>query len=221
MFRGSEEERRKNLNQFYEITEKDIINGEPGKLVIDNSYIQAYITASSTYPDENNYWTTKNVKILCPYPFWITEENRSFPSIAPGEEMGEYLDYEYDHEYDYTMTYGGDIIWKVEHFAPCEFLMTIFGPTVDPRIVINGHAYQIYTTLDENEYLQINSRKNTVIKYMANGIRQDIYDYRSKQQSVFEQITPGDIRVVWQGDFGFDLTLFCERSEPKWKMKGN
>ena len=74
------------------------------------------------------------------------------------------------------------MIWNVDHYAPCEFLMTIFGPAVEPRIVINGHPYQIYTTLDENEYLQIDSRNNQVIKYLANGIQQDIYDLRAKRE---------------------------------------
>lgn len=117
------------------------------------------------------------------------------------------------------MPYGGDVIWNVDHYAPCEFLMTIFGPAVDPRVVINGHPYQVYTTLDANEYLQIDSRANTVVKYLANGIQQDIYDYRAKQESVFDPITPGNISVVWSGEFGFDITLYCERSEPRWKTK--
>ena len=113
------------------------------------------------------------------------------------------------------------MIWNVDHCAPCEFLMTVFGPAVDPRIVINGHPYQIYTTLDSNEYLQIDSRANTVVKYLANGIRQDIYDYRAKQESVFDPITPGNISVVWSGEFGFDITLYCERSEPRWKIQSS
>ena len=129
----------------------------------------------------------------------------------------------YDYNYDYTMPYGGDVIWNVDHYAQCEFLMTVFGPCVDPRVVINGHPYQVYVTLDENEYLQIDSRPNanTVVKYAANGIQQDVYDMRAKQESVFEPITAGNVRVVWPGDFGFDLTLFCERSEPRWKIQGS
>ena len=113
------------------------------------------------------------------------------------------------------------MIWKVDHYAPCEFLMIIFGPVADPRIVINGHPYQVYDTLLENEYMQIDSRKNTVIKYMANGTRQNLYDLRAKMESVFEPITPGNIAVNWPGSYGFDLTLYLERSEPRWKVKDN
>lgn len=78
-----------------------------------------------------------------------------------------------------------------------------------------------YTSLEENDYMQINSRNNTIVKYRSDGVRQDIYDSRAKQQSVFDLITPGNIRVVWSGSFGFDLKLYCERSEPKCKTKGS
>lgn len=132
-----------------------------------------------------------------------------------------HLDYEYDFNYDYTMPYGSDLIWTVDHFAPCEFLLTVFGPVTDPMILINGHPYQVYTSLDENDYMQINSRNNTIVKYRSDGVRQDIYDSRAKQQSVFDLIAPGNIRVVWPGSFGFDLKLYCERSEPKCKTKGS
>ena len=84
----------------------------------------------------------------------------------------------------------------------------------------NGHIYQVYVTLDENDYLKINSRENSVVQYLANGTQRDLYDYRVKiTGSLFDPITPGNVRVVWSGEFGFDLTLFCERSEPRWKTQ--
>lgn len=98
--------------------------------------------------------------------------------------------------------------------------MIIYGPCVDPRVAINGHIYQVYATLDENDYLKINSRENSVVQYLANGTQRDLYDYRVKiTGSLFEPITPGNVRVVWSGEFGFDLTLYCERSEPRWKIQ--
>ena len=69
--------------------------------------------------------------------------------------------------------------------------------------------------------MQIDSRNNKVIKYAANGTQQDLYDMRAKQESVFDPIDPGNVRVVWSGGFGFDLTLYCERSEPRWKTQNS
>ena len=43
----------------------------------------------------------------------------------------------------------------------------------------------------------------------------NLFDYRDKTQSVFERIPGGNLRLNWTGTFGFDLTLFEERSEPR------
>ena len=210
-------------DHIMEIFDEDIIDETAGKLYIDDFYMRCFITdGEPVYFVPGLDMCTYKFKLASGYPFWIHEESRSFPPISPGSEGEEsYLDYEHDYPYDYTMPYGGDVIWSVDHYAPCEFMMTVFGPAVDPRVVINGHPYQIYTTLDSNEYLQIDSRANTVVKYLANGIRQNIYDYRAKQESVFDPITPGNISVVWSGEFGFDITLYCERSEPRWKTQNS
>ena len=162
------------------------------------------------------------MKVLADRPVWIIEEKRAFQRITNGISEETHLDYEHDYNYDYTMPYGGDVIWHVDHYAPCEYEMVIYGPCVDPSVVINGHTYKVYATLDDNDYLIINSRENSVVHYLSNGTQRDLYDYRAKiGDSLFEPITPGNIRVVWSGEFGFDLTLFCERSEPRWKTQGS
>lgn len=219
------EEWKEAVDHLADVLQADVTDGKDGKIYTDTGhYMSCKIIGS-----EKSDWKMglpimfNTMTVLADRPVWIREESRSFPPISSSSEEGEasYLNYEHDYPYDYTMPYGGDVIWTVDHYAPCEFLMTIFGPAVDPRIVINGHPYQIYTTLDTNEYLQIDSRNNQVIKYLANGIQQDIYDLRAKQESVFDPITPGNISVVWSGEFGFDITLYCERSEPKWKTKNS
>ena len=221
-FRGNQEERANAAEKLYELSERDIVKMTPGRLIFKDHYLTCYIIGGEIGTSKLKRAVEKTVYVYAPYPFWIREESRSFPPISPGEQQDDAcLDYEHDYSYDYTMPYGGDVIWKVDHFSPCEFLMTVFGPAADPRVVINGHPYQIYTTLDTNEYLQIDSRNNQVIKYLANGIQQDIYDLRAKQESVFDPITSGNISVVWPGDFGFDLTMFCERSEPRWKTRNS
>ena len=220
IFRGTVDQRKEALDNFLETAELDIINKSPGKLIVGDYYILAYVISSSTTPYDDSDWTQKDCTFLCPYPFWIHEEKKSFPAILNNGESDSFLDYMHDYNYDYTMPYGGDVIWQVDHYAPCEYEMIVYGPCVDPRVVINGHIYQVYATLDENDYLKINSRENSAVQYLANGTQRDLYDYRVKiTGSLFDPITPGNVRVVWSGEFGFDLTLFCERSEPRWKIQ--
>ena len=208
------------VDHLCEVISSDVIDNKNGKLYTDTEfYMECKIIGS-----EKSDWRMvlpimfNTMNILSDRPVWITEAKRSFQRIVSGSgESEEFLDYEHDYNYDYTMPYGGDVIWKVDHYAPCEYEMIIYGPGVDPRVVINGHIYQVYATLDENDYLKINSRENSVVKYLANGTQRDLYDYRVKiTGSLFEPIMPGNVQVVWSGEFGFDLTLFCERSEPRW-----
>lgn len=222
-YRGTEQQIYQNADNFFAASERDIINMTPGKLYIGDEYVTGYFISHSSAQSSEFYGVQEELNFLSPYPFWIREEKKSFMPITEGLQTDEFLDYEYDYQYDYSAQSGGGVIWQVDHYAPCEFLMTIFGEAADPRITINGHPYQIYTTLLANEYLQIDSRRNAVTKFLANGTRQDLYDMRAKypNPSVFEPITPGNIAITWPGSYGFDLTLYLERSEPRWKAKNS
>ncbi len=218
------EEWKEAVDYLADVLQADVIDDKDGKIYTDTGhYMKCKIIGS-----EKSDWKMglpfmfNTMTVLSDRPVWIHEEFRSFPPISPGSEQEAYLDYEHDYPYDYTIPYGGDVIWNVDHYAPCEYEMIVYGPCVDPRAVINGHIYQVFTTLDENDYVKINSRENSVVQYLANGTQRDLYDYRVKiTGSLFEPIMPGNVRVVWSGEFGFDLTLFCERSEPKWKTQNS
>ena len=214
IFRGSVNERKANLDYFLETAEQDIIQKTPGKLVIGNYYINAYVISSSTAPYEGEDWTQKDATFFCPYPFWIREETKQFFPQSDPSKQDTGLDYMYDYEYDYTPQKAGTASWYIDHYDSSEFTMTIFGPCVNPRILINGYPYEVFDTLEENEYIIVDSRENSVIKYLSNGTTQDLYDQRAKEQSIFEPIPPGNINFSWSGIFGFDITLYMERSEP-------
>lgn len=207
------------LDHFFRITEYDVINRSPGKLVLKDSgeYINCYVVSS-----ENNMWQSgirtnvKKISFLFTYPFWITEEKKSFYKTEREEGSEVFLDYNYPYPYDYLPETGGIIRWNIDHYADSEFLMTIFGYVENPQVAVNDYAYQIMTTLESNEYLQIDSRSNTVQKFLANGVVQNVFDLRNKERSIFQPIPSGDLMVTWNGSFGFDITLFLERSEPVW-----
>ena len=215
VFRGSLMKRKENLNNFLKVAERDILSKTPGKLICGDYYINAYVVSSSTYPDDEAGWTLKDVVFLCPYPFWIKEEKKQFfPQSEPTKDKG--LDYKYDYEYDYTPQKTGTANWYIDHYAQSEFNITIYGPCTDPRILINGYPYEVFDTIENNEYIIIDSRNNTIIKYLANGTQKSIYDLRSKAQSIFNPVSSGDVDIAWNGEFGFDITLYLERSEPEW-----
>ena len=82
--------------------------------------------------------------------------------------------------------------------------------------MINGHPYQVFGVVDENEFLVIDSREKTVIHYLNNGTSENWFDYRNKESSVFEPLPYGDLTITWDGTYGFDITAYIERNEPIW-----
>ena len=128
---------------------------------------------------------------------------------------GDMLDYNYDYDYDYKGLENGKRTWEVNYFLPAEFELTIDGAVTNPRIVINGHVYQVYTTLTGSERLVINSKDLTITKYSGTA-KINQFDLQNKESDIFKPIEAGNISVVWSNTFNFTLKLFIEASEPKW-----
>ena len=212
------------VDHLADVVQADVIDGKDGRLYTDTGfYLSCKIIGS-----EKTDWRMglpimfNTLTVLADKPVWIREETKEFfsQSEVPAPEDG-FLDYEYDYQYDYTSQKIGTSDWYIDHYQPSEFEMTIFGPCVNPRILIEGYPYEVFDTLENNEYIVIDSRQNSVIKHLSNGTVQDLYDLRAKEESVFEPIPSGYLNLSWSGLFGFEITLYIERGEPRWKTKSS
>lgn len=191
---------------------------------------------------------TYSFKLVSAYPLWVKETSYQFLAeaadpitILPGEEEPEpEITMEQgimfpEFPFDLTVKEGkktkglfdlptdlkrvrGTRMINNESYLPCHFRMTIYGPVTDPEIVIANHIYKVETTVFTDERLVIDSRSNKVIKIGRLGEETDLYNSRYKLQSVFEKIPPGQQTVTWPGGYGIDITLYDERSEPRWTL---
>ena len=66
------------------------------------------------------------------------------------------------------------------------------------------------------EYMVIDSRSKKVYKVKNNGEKVNLFHARGRDFYIFEKIPSGIMAVSWSGEFGFDITLLSERSEPVW-----
>lgn len=212
------------VDHLADVVQADVIDGKDGRLYTDTGfYLSCKIIGS-----EKTDWRMglpimfNTLTVLSDNPVWIREETKEFfsQSEVPAPENG-FLDYEYDYEYDYTAQKIGISDWYIDHYQANEFKMTIFGPCVNPRILVNGYPYGVFDTLEAGEYIVIDSRDNSVVKHLVNGTVQNVYDLRAKDQSVFEPIPSGYLNISWSGAFGFEITLYIERGEPRWKTKSS
>ena len=152
---------------------------------------------------------------IAPALSWVTEVTRQlFPQSEGNEVTG--LDFPYDHPFDFADEDLGVATWEIDHVRSSEFQMIVYGPCTNPYVLINNHAYAVYTDLEDGEYLIIDSQSSTVYKYLSNGTVENLFHDRGLADSVFEPIPSGLLRVNWSGAFGFDLTLYLERREARW-----
>lgn len=215
-FVGTKEERAEYANAFFELTERDLLEKTPGRLHFKEYYIDCYVIGSAyNGVDKRTRAVRKKLEVYTPYPFWIQQEKAEF-FIQEEVQSEEGLDFPTDFPFDFTLDKIGHQIWQTDHYTDSHFQMVVYGPCTDPEILINSYPYKVFTELGTGDYMVIDSRENTVEKHMKNGQIVNLYNSRQFTPSIFEKIQGGALSVDWSGKFGFDVTLFLERSEPKW-----
>ena len=213
LFYGSELQRRQLLSALHDDFENDIRQKKPGKLMWGSYYLMCYVLESSTQPTEALTQTINEISIYSPYPFWLQDFNIEFPKQTA--VVSEYLDYKYGYEYDFKIPPTGQRSIARTFPFDSDFKMTIFGAAVNPRVTINGYTYLLYMTINDGEYVVIDSKAKTIILHDANGQQSSVFDARNKAATVFQKIPGGNLDVVWDSSFGVNLTIYQERSEPR------
>lgn len=210
---------RELMNALTDVFEWDVAIGIPGRIYIDDNYLLCYIYSSEKSNWETDVITSCEYGVVTDNPSWITEHTKSFTTA--GSQSGavyEFLDYPYDYDYDYAPDFYPPEMINIDHYADCKFLLKIYGPAIDPSVTINGIERKVYVTLEEGQYLLIDVRDKTVKRILIDGTALDAFDNRKKAgKSIFIPMVPGLNEIVWNHSFGFDLTIFKERSEPEWR----
>lgn len=200
-------------NRLMEVAEKDVLAKKPGQIIIGDYYYKCYITESkkSKYLASRRKLEAK-LTICSDLPYWVREDKHSFRKTgdaSPG------LDYPYDYTFDFTPSFKSTMLINTD-FTASNFRMIIYGPCTNPVVYVAGHAYSIKCTVAMGEYLVIDSVAKTVNLTATDGTITNVFNLRSRESYVFEKIQPGSNIVTWGGEFGVDIILLEERSEPKW-----
>lgn len=210
---ASEAEGIARRNALFEVTEKDVLALEYGRLYIGDYYFKCYVQKSvkKNYLASKRYMTvTLTLATDCPY--WVRETSTVF-TASGGAADG--MDYPHDYAYDY----GNDTIAKTivnSGIVASPFRLAVNGPCINPAIYIAGHLYQVNVTVAEGQYLLIDSAAKTITLQANDGTKTNVFNSRNKDSYIFEKIPAGANIVSWTGDFAFEVTLLEERSEPKW-----
>lgn len=203
-------------NRLLEITEKDVLALQHGRIIIGNYYFKCFVTKS----EKKDYLLNKRLMKLTltlttDFPFWVKETTHTFGADQIDLLGASHLDFNYDHPFDYSSDINSDTL-NNSSFVPANFRMVIYGACTNPAVYIAGHTYQVNCTVAAGEYLTIDSSLKKVFLTSTTGEVTNMFSKRSRESYTFEKIPSGNCDVGWSGDFGFDVILLEERSEPKW-----
>lgn len=207
-----------NLESFLQLTDVDINNLQMGRLYVGNYFLECYIFASGKpkkYLGTNK--TLVECSIVCERGNWQSEGTFSFtPSGSDTEHTTAYgFLYPYDYTYDYSAPYTANTILN-ESYLDTDFEMRFYGPDLLPEITIGGNDYRVNYELEAGDYLTINSKDKTAYVTTNDGETVNVFMYRDRDWNLFEKIKGGGNVVLRDSTTTCDVTLFYERSEPKW-----
>lgn len=183
---------------------------------------EVYLAYAMAEPVETDLTTSEFYALRMQSPnTTIYNEDGAFMDVVystvantSGSAVGGF-DYPYEYDLEYGVQTGGRNITN-DTFTGNAFRILIYGAVINPTVTIGGHAYTVNGAVGEGETLTIDSMTKTITLTTANGTKINYFDKRDRQNYIFQPIQPGQNAVTWSGDFGFELTVIEERSEPKW-----
>ncbi len=200
------------LSDFFDI---DVVTRTAGRIYVGSGYLKCYViksTKSGKYVQTRK--TTVTFDVLPDGEDWIYESKYTFhPQEASGS--GNNMDYPHDYPFDYYNGMSSRILLN-EAISDADFEMVVYGPCENPEILIGSHKYHVNCQLETGEYLVINSLTKKIYKVKNDGEQVNQYNLQDRDWYVFQKIASGSHSVFWSGLFGFDITLYERRSEPKW-----
>lgn len=210
------EEYCENFNRLVNVINSDVDQITAGKLYCGDQYCKGYfckITHGTTY--NNSKRAELKLGFVAENGNWIYEDKKSF-SIVTGEKYNsDGLDFPTDYPFDYANDLVSQRIVN-DNYASSDFEMIVYGPCISPEVSIGLHTYKVDASLYIGEYMVIDSRTKKVYKVKNNGEKVNLFHARGRDFYIFEKIPSGIMTVAWSGEFGFDITLLSERSEPVW-----
>ena len=200
-------------NKLYEVFDKDVLNGRCGKLIIGGYYYKCYITGSkkSEYLLSKRHLKT-DLTVSSDNPVWVKDETTHFNMVSASAGG---LNFPFNYAFNFSNSMNAQALIN-NAFSASQFKMIIFGPCVNPSVVVSGQIYKVNCIVEDSEYLTIDSMAKEVYITQNNGMIVNKFNSRDKENYIFEPIPPGENSVSWGGDLKFDIILFDERGEPKW-----
>ena len=200
-------------NRFYEHFEIDVLQKGKGYFEINGYkyYCFAVKSVKSNYLINKRYLRI-NVGIATDDSYWIKET--SYTADFSSSSARTVTKYPFTYPFTYSVPKTVNVV--NDSFTDTDMIMRIYGRCTNPIINISDNTYQLYVTLNAEEYAEIDTFKKTITKYSSNGVRSNIFNSRNKNYDTFRKIPQGSFDITTVGVEKVDIVLIERRGEPKW-----
>lgn len=223
IFAETEEEGNAARNTIYEVADVDVMNKQPGSLIVGEWELSCYVIRSQA----NMYWISDRIcefdlTIIAEKPTWVRKNTINYSYEVKDETDSEFLNFPFNFPFNFTRKVATRRVIN-EALAPCDFILRVYGFAEDPFVIVSDNRYEVDVTIPNGSRLEINSREQTIQIIDSVGRIENVYDARKlgKMGSghyIFEKIPIGYSPILWSKEFTFDLVLLEERGVPEWAV---
>ena len=200
-------------NRFYEHFEIDVLRQSKGYFEINGYKYYCYVVKSvkSEYLEHKSILSI-DVEIATDDSYWIKET--TYTADFTSSSAKTVTKYPFTYPFTYLAPKSVNVI--NDFFTDSHVIIRIYGRCTNPIINISDNTYQLYVTLNNEEYAEIDTFKKTITKYSSNGVRSNIFNSRNKNYDTFRKIPQGSFDITTVGVEKVDIVLIERRGEPKW-----
>ncbi|MBQ5544611.1 MAG: hypothetical protein IIU00_02960 [Clostridia bacterium] len=201
------------LNRLHDVLDYDVCHLSPGRLYINNHYIECFASVSVKTLDRD--WTTYSVvgltfKVIS--PAWTKDYSHT---LAAGTASLTFPDTSLDGENGLSSA------------DETPMTITIYGPCENPVVTVGGNSYGVNITLSSSSDYVVIDQQNKKIRACRNGVWTNVFNLRNKTTDVFQPAptfadAAGSRLSVSRSDsngsagFAVDVLFHVRRSEPRW-----
>ncbi len=199
--------------------ELDAQRKQPGSLYVDGWFQRCYILAIEPSEIRPTY-IKEDLEIVLLDGFYGAWETASFWSIA-NDPDSEWLDLPTDAPFDLMQPRAVEIIKNDSHL-PSPIKLTLFGPAVNPYVIIGSNRYALNLSIPDGARAEIDATvfPRTIKLVSQHGDETDEFAAGVRGSGVgggeyiFEDLQPGTSSVAWPGSFGFELSWLKQEGSP-------
>lgn len=206
-------------SRLMSVADRDIENATPGRIHYNGWRQHCYVTASS-YNIATPRRASMTITIALLDGAWWREVSVPF-AITENIDEGNFLGYPYGYMYDF----GRPALVKtvtVDSVSPCPVMIRVYGPAINPYIIIGDNTYRVNVSVPSGGRLEIDGLMKTIFMIGEDGTKTDCFRFgvRSTGEGggnyIFEKLQPGEQPVAWDNSFAFDAGWHEMESEPSW-----